>query len=138
MAFKLLLTVMTHNYYTRGKKDGNASNDDDPLTNTKLEENINHINTSVSSLRDEFLNLKGIIIKRQQDENTCLYSKHESLEDKVTPLEENLNSLDQHGRRNNIVLSDIPECVTDNVLEATVVSILADIDADVDLNALET
>ena len=138
MAFKLLLTVMTHNYYTRGTKHGNASNDDDPLTNTKLEENINHINTSVSSLRDEFLNLKGIIIKRQQDENTCLYSKHESLEDKVTPLEENLNSLDQHGRRNNIVLSDIPECVTDNVLEAILVSILADIDADVDLNALET
>ena len=130
---------MTHNYYTRGTKHGNASNDDDPLTNTKLEENIiNHINASVSSLRDEFLNLKDIIIKRQQDENTCLYSKHESLEDKVTPLEENLNSLDQHGRRNNIVLSDIPECVTDNVLEATVVSILADIDADVDLNALET
>ena len=138
MAFQLLLTLMTHDYNTRGKKHGNASNDDDPLTNTKLEENINHINTSVSSLRDEFLNLKGIIIKRQQDENTCLYSKHESLEDKVTPLEENLNSLDQHGRRNNIVLSDIPECVTDNVLEATVVSILADIDADVDLNALET
>ena len=129
---------MAHNYYTRGTKHGNASNDDDPLTNTKLEENINHINTSVSSLRDEFLNLKGIIIKRQQDENTCLYSKHESLEDKVTPLEENLNSHDQHGRRNNIVLSDIPECVTDNVLEATVVSILADIDADVDLNVLET
>ena len=138
MAFKLLLTMMTHVYNTRGKKHGNTSNDDDPLTNTKLEENINHINTSVSSLRDEFLNLKGIIIKRQPDENTCLYSKHESLEDKVTPLEENLNSLDQHGRRNNIVLSDIPECVTDNVLEATVVSILADIDADVDLNALET
>ena len=138
LAFKLLMKMMTHNYNTREKKHGNASNDDDPLTNTKLEENINHINTSVSSLRDEFLNLKGIIIKRQQDENTCLYSKHESLEDKVTPLEENLNSLDQHGRRNNIVLSDIPECVTDNVLEATVVSILADIDADVDLNALET
>ena len=57
---------MTHDYNTRGK---NASNNDDPLTNTKLEENINHVNASVSSLRDGVLNLKDIIIKRLQDEN---------------------------------------------------------------------
>ena len=129
--------MMTHDYNTRGKKHGNGSNDDDPLTNTKLEENINHINASVSSLRDEFLNLKDIVIKRLQDENTRLESKCKSLEDKVTSLEENLNSLDQYERRNNIVLSSIPECATDNALEATVASILADIDVDVDSNALE-
>ena len=58
--------MMTHDYNTRGK---NASNNDDPLTNTKLEENINHVNASVSSLRDGVLNLKDIIIKRLQDEN---------------------------------------------------------------------
>ena len=70
MAFKLLLTMMTHDYNTRGKKHGNVSNDD-PLTNTKLEENIiNHINASVNSLRDQFLNLKNIVIKRLQAENT--------------------------------------------------------------------
>ena len=98
MAFELLLTMMSHNYNTRGKKRGNASNDDDPLTNTKLEENIiNHINASVSSLRDEF-NLKDIIINRLQDENTHLQNKCKSLEGKVTSLEENLNSLDQYGR----------------------------------------
>ena len=35
--------MMTHDYNTRGKKYGNGSNNDDPLTNTKLEENIiNH------------------------------------------------------------------------------------------------
>ena len=130
--------MMTHDYNTRGKKHGNVSNDDDPLTNTKLEENIiNHINASVSSLRDEFLNLKDIVIKRLQDENTHLQSKCKSLEDKVTSLEKNLNSLDQYGRRNNIVLSGIPECVADNALEATVASILADIDVDVDSNVLE-
>ena len=103
-----------------------------------MEENIiNHINASVSSLRDEFLNLKDIVIKRLQDENTRLQSKCKSLEDKVTSLEENLNSLDQYGRRNNTVLSGIPECVADNALEATVASILADIDVDVGSNALE-
>ena len=97
MAFELLLTMMSHNHNTRGKKRGNASNDDDPLTNTKLEENINHINASVSSLRDEF-NLKDIIINRLQDENTHLQNKCKSLEGKLTSLEENLNSLDQYGR----------------------------------------
>ena len=62
---------MRHDYNTRGKKHGNASNDDDPVTNAKLEENIiNQINASVSSLRDDFFNLKDIIIKRLQDENT--------------------------------------------------------------------
>ena len=77
--------MMTHNCNTRGKKHGNASNDDDALPNTKLEENIiNHINASVSSLKDEFLNLKDIVIKRLQDENTCLQNKCKSLEDKVT------------------------------------------------------
>ena len=136
LAFELLLTMMTHDYNTRGKKYGNASNDDDPLTNTRLEENINHINASVSSLRDEFRNLKDIVIKRLQDENTCLLNKCKSLEDKVTCLEENLNSLDQYGRRNNIVLSGKPECVADDALEAKVASILPDI-VDVDSNALE-
>ena len=62
MAFKLLLTMMTPDYNTREKKYGNDSNDDDPLTNTELEENINPMNASVSSLRDELLNLKDIVI----------------------------------------------------------------------------
>ena len=83
------------------------------------------------------LNLKEIIIKRLQDENTLLPNKHKSLEDKVTHLEENLNSLDQYGRRNNIFLSGIPESVAENALEATVTSMLADIDVDVDSNALQ-
>ena len=48
---------------------------------------------------------------RLQDENACFQSKCKSLEDKVTSLGENLNSLDQYGRRNNIVLSGIPEWV---------------------------
>ena len=129
--------MMTNDYNTGGKKHGNTSNDDDPLTNAKLEENINHINASVSSARCEFLNLKDIVLKRLQDEITCLQSICKSLEDKVTHLEENLNGLNQYGRRNNTVLSGILECVADNVLVATAISILADTDVDVDCNALE-
>ena len=65
--------MMTHDYNTRGKKHGNASNDDDPLADTKLGGNIiNHLNAIVSSLRDEFLDM---VIKRLQDENTHLQNK---------------------------------------------------------------
>ena len=55
----------------------------------------------------------------------------------MTRLKENLNRIDQYGRRNNIALSGIPECVADSALEATVASVLADIDVDMDSNALE-
>ena len=68
--------MMTYNYNTRGKKHGNASNDDDPLADTKLGGNIiNHLNAIVSFLRDEFLDLKDMVIKRLQDENTHLQNK---------------------------------------------------------------
>ena len=65
---------MAHDYNTRGKERyGNSSTDDDPLANAKFEENITyHIDASERSLRDEFLNLKDIVIKRLQDENTRL------------------------------------------------------------------
>ena len=49
--------MMKYDYDTSGKKDGNVSNDDNPITNAKLRENIfNHINACVRSLRDESLN----------------------------------------------------------------------------------
>ena len=68
--------MITNDYHSRGKKHGNDSNNDDPLTIGKLEENIiNHINASVSSLRDEFLNLKDIVVKTLQDKSTRLQSK---------------------------------------------------------------
>ena len=93
LAFKLLLTMMAHDHNTR-KKHGNDSDDDDPLTNAKRKENIiNHINVSLSYLRNEFLNLKDIVIKRLHDKHTGLQSKCKSLENKVTRLEEDLNSL---------------------------------------------
>ena len=88
--------TMRHVCNNRGKKyDGNVLNADDPLTNENLKENIiNHISASVSFPRDEFLNLKDIIIKKIRDENTILQRMCKSLADKVTHLVENLNSLD--------------------------------------------
>ena len=44
----------------------------------------------------------------------------------MVTLEQNLNSLGQYGRRNNLVLSGIPESIPDNQLENTVSSILSD------------
>ena len=50
------------------------------------------------------------------------------MEKKVVSLETKLNHLDQYGRRNNLVLSGIPDTVEDKDLESTVSSILSDID----------
>ena len=50
------------------------------------------------------------------------------MEKKVVSLETKLNHLDQYGRRNNLVLSGIPNTVEDKDLESTVSSILSDID----------
>ena len=41
----------------------------------------------------------------------------------MVTLEQNLNSLGQYGRRNNLVLLGIPESILDNQLENTVSSI---------------
>ena len=46
------------------------------------------------------------------------YSKYES----------DHNTLAQHGRGNNVILSGIPESVSEDLLEESVISILADID----------
>ena len=54
------------------------------------------------------------------------------MEKKVNPLETKLNHLDQHGKRNNLVLSGILDAVENKDLESTVSSILSDIDVTVD------
>ena len=45
----------------------------------------------------------------------------------MVTLEQNLNSLGQYGKKNNLVLSGIPKSIPDNQLENTVASILSDI-----------
>ena len=116
---------MAHDYNTRAK---NVLSQQDILT--KLEENIiNSINNNINGLRDEILNLKDIVIKRLQEENEKLHNKCNKLAGKVVSLEKEINSLNQYGRRKNIVFRGIP----DDELEETVTSILSDIDVKINL-----
>ena len=101
---------MPHDYNIRHRHESVSENDNasshDPLV--KLEENI--INC-INNLNEEIVNLKEIVIKRSQDENEKLRAKCSTLEDKVVSLEQNPNSLERYGRRNNLVLSGLSKQV---------------------------
>ena len=114
---------MPHNYNTRHWHESDSASNHDPLV--KLEENV--INC-INNLNEEIVNLKDIVIKQLQDENEKLWVKCSTLENKVVNLEQNLNSLGQYDRRNNLVLSGIPEKIPDNQLGNMVASILYDIE----------
>ena len=72
--------------------------------------------------------LKDVIIKRLQDENELLHAKYNKLENKVVSLESSINQVEQYGRRNNIVISNIPNDIGDNDLQNTVVDTMKDVD----------
>ena len=72
--------------------------------------------------------LKDVIIKRLQDENELLRAKYNKLENKVVSLESSINQVKQYGRRNNIVISNIPNDIGDNDLQNTVVDTMKDVD----------
>ena len=61
-----------------------------------------------------------MIIKYLQDENQRLLNKINNLGKKVISLEENSNSLEQYGRRNNLEITEIPDDVEDQKLEEKV------------------
>ena len=87
---------------------------------------------SINSLKNEIINLKDIVIKNLQGENTRLKVKCAKLENRVAILESNHNDLAQYGRLNNVVSSGFPENVPDNNLESMVISVLLDIDLQVE------
>ena len=68
----------------------------------------------------EMLNLKDVIIKDLLVENQRLRNKINNLEKKVISLEENSNSLEQYGRRNNLEITGIPNDIEDQNLEEKV------------------
>ena len=72
--------------------------------------------------------LQDVIIKRLQDENELLHAKYNKLENKVVSLESSINQVEQYGRRNNIVISNIPNDIGDNDLQNTVVDTMKDVD----------
>ena len=80
-----------------------------------LEANI--IN-NIISLKDEFIGLKDMAIKRLQGENERLLDKCQQLENRVALIESSHDALEQYCRRNNLVISGIPDSVQDSDLES--------------------
>ena len=104
----------------------------------KLEDNIiSSITNSINGLSDEILNLKNIVIKRLQEENEKLHDNYNKLGKRVIFLEKDINSLNQYGRRNNIVFTGMPDILQDDELEEAVKSILSDIDVNLDVDDIE-
>ena len=104
----------------------------------KLEDNIiSSITNSINGLSDEILNLKNIVIKRLREENEKLHDKYNKLGKRVLFLGKDINSLNQYGRRNNIVFTGIPDILQDDELEEAVKSFLSDIDVNLDVDDIE-
>ena len=112
---------MAHEYGTRSKSQLDAALH-------QLEENIV---SCINSLRDEITNLQDIIKKLQED-NERLRTRCNNLENKLVSLETPTNALEQYGRRNNLVLSGIPDTIADDEFESTIISVLRDIDVEVE------
>ena len=103
-----------------------------------LEQNItNSINLVKTELKKEINNLKDVIIKRLQDENVILRDRCSKLEQKLVEFEYSTNNLEQYGRRNNVVISGIPDNVDVNQLEESVTKVLTDINVNVASNGIE-
>ena len=99
---------------------------EDAIANLQIDlsEKITNLTTEVRSTKDEVINLKDVIIKRLQDENELLRAKCNKLENEVVSLVSSINQVEQYGRRNNIVISGIPDDISDNDLESTVSGIM--------------
>ena len=63
--------------------------------------------------------------------------KCNKLEAKIVKLETEQNSLAQYGRTNNIVISGIPDSIDGNNLENTAISMMSDINVNIEENDIE-
>ena len=52
-------------------------------------------------------------------------------------MESSINQVKQYCRRNNIVISGIPDDISDNDLESTVSDIMKDVDVDINSSDIE-
>ena len=66
-----------------------------------------------------------------------MQQKCNKLEAKIVKLETEQNSLAQYGRKNNIVISGIPDSIDDNNLENTVIFMMSDININIEENDVE-
>ena len=99
--------------------------------------NTNFINSIKTESKEEINNLKAVIIKRLQDKNVILRDRCSKLEQKLVEFECSTNNLKQYGRRNNIIISGIPDSVDNNQLEDSVTEILTNINVNVKSNDVE-
>ena len=119
---------MMHEYSTWSKMDLTKMDLTKPRQNI---DSLDEINNGNVGLKDEISNLKDIVIKHLQEENQNLWQKCNKLEEKIVKLESEQNSLAQYGRRNNII-SGIFDSVDDNNLEITVISMMSDINVNIE------
>ena len=126
----------THNHFTRSSKKMSVEEALGKLQN-ELSSQISNLTNEVRSTLDEVINLKDVIIKRLQEENDLLWARCSKLENKVIDLELSINHIEQYGRRNNIVISGIPDDINDNDLESTVIKLMKDVDVYIDSGDIE-
>ena len=122
--------MSVHEHNTRSKKQLTLEEAMEKMESNILVQ-ITDLKNDVKSMEDEFLNMKDIIIKRLQEENEILRARCIKLEDNVVSLESTVNQVEQYGRRNNIVISGIPDDVVDNNLENTITSIMEDVNVSI-------
>ena len=133
-----------HNYNTKNNSQASSETNYNPVNNpTPCDTSDLILNlekkllSRFDGLDKEILNLKDIVIKELQLENQRLRNKVSDLQKKIYSAEENINSLEQCGRRNNIEITCIPESVENEKPEETVVEVLNKIDLNVSNNDIE-
>ena len=94
---------MSHDYNTRTKKESVVSSECLQTLEANIIKNIN-------SLKDGIISLKDTDIKRLQEENERLRVKCQEMENRMALTESSHDALEQYGRRNNLVISGIPDC----------------------------
>lgn len=138
------MSQLQHSYNTRNNSTVSNDHNDTPEKNpTQCETSDLILNlekkmlSRFDGLDKEILNMKDIIIKDLQMENQRLRKKVNDLQKKIVSSEENINSLEQYDRRNNIEITGIPESVEDKKLEETVVEVLNKIDLNISGSDIE-
>ena len=81
---------------------------------------LNNLEAKVDNLTKENIKLKENITELNDYADEC--------DEKIITLEDKINKLDQYIRRENIVISGIPENISHNDLENKVINLLNSID----------
>ena len=97
------------------------------VTTDSLKNLVDNIIVKINSSRDDINSLNDIVIKRLQEDSIWLRVNCECLEKSVDLLQSQIDNLRQYHRRNNLILSGIPDSVSDNHLEKVLTTILSDI-----------